>query len=221
MTTSVGIIYFSGTGKTAAMAEAIIAGAQSVADTEVHDLRITGEMIEQGRWNNAEFINTLASCEVIIFGTPTYMGGPAAQFKTFADALGEQWYTRSWADKIAGGFTTSGGLSGDKQGTLMYLNTLAMQLGMIWVGQNSIPGQMSGVADEDAVNRISSYIGVMGQGRTMPEVPLPAGDLETAKAYAKRVVTMGKNVLIDSIRGTGSSNGTRMFTLRVPFNEAR
>jgi NAD(P)H dehydrogenase (quinone) len=163
MTINVGVIYFSGTGKTAAMAEAILAGAQSVADTTVHDLRITGAMINEGRWDNAAFLETLGNCEAVLFGTPTYMGGPAAQFKTFADALGEAWYTRSWSGKVAGGFTTSGGLSGDKQGTLLYLTTLAMQLGMIWVGQDSIPGQMSGVAEEEAINRISSYIGVMGQ----------------------------------------------------------
>ena len=47
------------------------------------------------------------------------MGGPAAQFKAFADALGGHWYGRTWQGKVAGGFTTSGGLSGDKQGTLM------------------------------------------------------------------------------------------------------
>ena len=86
---------------------------------QVTSLRISGEMIEQGRWNNPAFIESLDGCDGIIFGTPTYMGGPAAQFKAFADALGGHWYGRTWQCKVAGGFTTSGGLSGDKQGTLM------------------------------------------------------------------------------------------------------
>ena len=188
MTLHVGVIYFSGTGKTASMAKAILAGAESVPNTTVHDLQIEGSMIKEGRWDNPAFLETLGTCDVVLFGAPTYMGGPAAQFKAFADALGEAWFTRSWSGKIAGGFTTSGGLSGDKQGTLLYFTTLAMQLGMVWVGQDSIPGQLSGATEEEAINRISSYIGVMGQAAPMPDVPLPAGDLETAKQYAARVV---------------------------------
>ena len=69
-----------------------------------------------------------------------------------------------------------------------------MQLGMVWVGQNSIPGQMSGVADEKAINRISSYIGVMGQAAPMTEVPLSPGDLDTAKQYAVRVAEFTKKL---------------------------
>ena len=99
MGSTVGVIYFSGTGKTATMAEAIIAGAESVAGNTVHDLRITGDMIEAGRWNNPDLVSTIDGCDAVIFGTPTYMGGPAAQFKTFADALA----TRSpyWAARLA------------------------------------------------------------------------------------------------------------------------
>jgi len=36
------------------------------------------------------------------FGSPTYMGGPAAQFKAFADATGDRWAARTWANKVAG-----------------------------------------------------------------------------------------------------------------------
>ena len=46
------------------------------------------------------------------------MGGPAAQFKAFADATGERWYRGAWRDKLAAGFTVSSGPSGDKLNTL-------------------------------------------------------------------------------------------------------
>jgi NAD(P)H dehydrogenase (quinone) len=42
------------------------------------------------------------------------MGGPAAQFKAFADATSERWFKRVRLNKLAAGFTVSGGPSGDK-----------------------------------------------------------------------------------------------------------
>ena len=42
------------------------------------------------------------------------MGGPAAQFKAFADATAGKWFTSAWKDKIAAGFTVSMSPSGDK-----------------------------------------------------------------------------------------------------------
>jgi len=69
----------------------------------------------------------LDASDAIIFGTPTYMGGPSAQFKAFADACGGKWYAGAWRDKLAAGFTISSGPSGDKLSTLHYLFTLAMQ----------------------------------------------------------------------------------------------
>ena len=76
----------------------------------------------------------LDASDAIIFGSPTYMGGPAAQFKALADATGERWYRGAWRDKLAAGFTVSSGPSGDKLSTLHYFFTLAMQHGMIWIG---------------------------------------------------------------------------------------
>jgi NAD(P)H dehydrogenase (quinone) len=55
-----------------------------------------------------------------------------------------------------------------------------MQQGMIWVGQ---PAQNDGTT-----NRLGSNSGVMAQvGPTSPAEDIPQGDLDTAKAYGKRV----------------------------------
>jgi NAD(P)H dehydrogenase (quinone) len=93
----------------------------------------------------------LDASDVIIFGTPTYMGGPAAQFKAFADTTSERWFKRVWVNKLAAGFTVSAGPSGDKFNTLIYLFTLAMQHGMVWVGQTETP------FNEKGINRLSSF----------------------------------------------------------------
>ena len=85
------------------------------------------------------------------------MGGPAGQFKTFADATGAKWFTSAWRDKIASGFSVSSSPSGDKFSTLQYLFTLAMQHGMLWVGLGEMPMQPNGV------NRLGAFSGAMGQ----------------------------------------------------------
>jgi NAD(P)H dehydrogenase (quinone) len=182
---TVAIVYFSGFGNTALMAEAVAAGAREAGSTvEMH--RIDGAtQIKDGRWNDPSLFEKLAKADAIIFGSPTYMGNVAAQFKAFADATGMIWMQRGWADKVAGGFTHSGGLSGDKLFTLQYLALFAGQHGMHWVSTNDI-GSAPGV------NRLGSYLGPMGQtkpsfGQAPPS--LDEGDRATAHAYGKRVAS--------------------------------
>src|SRR5882672_7358216 len=155
---TVSVICFSGSGHTTKLAEAVTKGAASVAGVKTNLIAISGDDINKGRYSNDAVFAQLDASDAIIFGSPTYMGGPAAQFKAFADATGERWYQRKWADKIAAGFTVSGGPSGDKLSTLQYFFTLAMQHGMVWLGLNELPA-------ENGVNRLSSYAGAMGQAR--------------------------------------------------------
>jgi NAD(P)H dehydrogenase (quinone) len=182
--TNIAIIYFSGTGHTHLMAEAIAAGAQKSPDTKVQLLRITGEQIVNGRWKDEAMVASLNGADAIVFGTPTYMGGVAAQFKAFVDGVSSAWAQQLWKDKIAGGFTHSGGLSGDKQGTLIYLAINASQHSMIWVGA----GEMT---QPNGVNRLGSYMGVMGQA--VPDftgtktVELDTGDRLSCELYGQRL----------------------------------
>jgi NAD(P)H dehydrogenase (quinone) len=118
----------------------------------------------------------------VIFGSPTYMGGPAAQFKAFADATGERWFKAAWKDRLAAGFTVSGGPSGDKLSTLHYFFTLAMQHAMVWVGLADLPMNNKGI------NRLSSYSGVMGQAMNEPpEVAPNEADKLTGESLGRRV----------------------------------
>ncbi|EKQ68721.1 multimeric flavodoxin WrbA [Leptolyngbyaceae cyanobacterium JSC-12] len=185
--TSVAIVYFSGSGHTHLMAQAVAEGASSVG-ADVKLLRITGEQIVNGRWQDAEMLQMLNQADAIVFGSPTYMGGVAAQFKAFLDAASEAWFTQQWKDKIAGGFTHSSSLSGDKQGTLLYLAINAAQHSMIWVGAGDLPSQYLG--KQDGVNRLGSFLGIMGQspmGTGGEEPVLESGDRLTAQNYGRRI----------------------------------
>ena len=74
------------------------------------------------------------SADAIVFGAPTYMGGPSWQFKKFADASSKPWFGKAWRNKLAAGFTNSATLNGDKFSTLAYFWTLSQQHGMLWAG---------------------------------------------------------------------------------------
>lgn len=179
----VSVIFHSGSGHTAKMAEAVAAGAASVAGTDVKLLRIVGEDITAGRYSNDEILATLDASDAIIFGSPTYMGMVSGQFKCFADATSARWYTSAWANKLAAGFTVSGMPSGDKLSTLSYLQVLTAQLGMVWVGVDLVSGM-----DPEGRNRLGSNIGAMGQaGQESPEEAPNDADKATGAYLGKRV----------------------------------
>ncbi|RPH62973.1 MAG: flavodoxin family protein [Burkholderiales bacterium] len=182
---SVVIAWHSGYGHTRKLAEALDEGAASVPGVRAQSIDVAA--IDAAGWE------ALGAADAIVFGAPTYMGGPSAPFKGFADATAKIWLTQGWRDKLAGGFTCSLAMSGDKASTLNYFVTLAMQHGMIWVGLGILQASQAGAPD--AVNRIGSYTGVMAQADNVPpdESP-PQGDLDTAYAYGRRIATFAKRL---------------------------
>jgi NAD(P)H dehydrogenase (quinone) len=184
--TTIAIVYHSGTGHTARMAEAVAQGAKSVPDTEVQLLKIEGRDIIEGRFKNEALLAACDQADALIFGSPTYMGMVSGQFKAFADATGGRWYGQAWKDKLAAGFTVSSGLNGDKLSTLHYLFTLAMQHGMLWAG-------LPGLSDPNGVNRLGCNSGAMGQaGQEPPDIAPNALDLATGQALGQRVAEATK-----------------------------
>jgi NAD(P)H dehydrogenase (quinone) len=192
--TTVAVVYFSGAGHTHLMAEAVAAGASQVPGTTIERLRIVGDQITAGRWKDEAVLETLSRSDAIIFGSPTYMGGVAAQFKAFVDGASSIWFTLGWKDKLAGGFTHSGSPSGDKQGTLLYLAVNAAQHGMIWVG--NVEPNSDYIGQTDGVNRLGSYLGVMGQ--SYPDMSgkpaeIHPGDRLTAERYGQRIANAAQH----------------------------
>ncbi|WDF81147.1 flavodoxin family protein [Mucilaginibacter sp. KACC 22773] len=185
----ISIIYFTGSGSTAKFAEAVARGAASVSGADVKLVAIDSADIVNGRYTNNQVIDDLDESSAIIFGTPTYMGGCAAQFKAFADATVASWYQQKWRNKIAAGFTVSGTPSGDKLSTLQYLQTLAMQHGMIWIGSGELPMQPNGI------NRLGTWLGGMAQSVHDDTNLIHAEDLRSGELFGERVAafTIGNN----------------------------
>ena len=166
------VVYHSGYGHTQRVAQMVAEGAN--ADLVAIDA--------EGNISEADWA-VINAADAIIFGSPTYMGMVSWQFKKFADATSKQWMSGAWKDKVAGGFTISASPSGDKLSTIQYFITLAMQQGMVWVGQPAM--------NDGTINRIGSNSGLMAQvGPTSPAEDIPQGDLDTAKAYGERVAAV-------------------------------
>ncbi|WP_370260642.1 flavodoxin family protein [Limnobacter sp.] len=183
--TNVAIVYHSGYGHTAKVAQAVQSGVDSVEGVSSYLISVND--VNDATWD------TLAKADAIIFGSPTYMGGASADFKKFADASSKVWFNQGWKNKIAGGFTNSLSMSGDKLSTLQYFVTFAMQHGMVWVGSATPGAQKPG--DVNELNRVGSWVGVMTQSDNAPaDVTPPAKDLETAQLYGVRVAEFAKKL---------------------------
>jgi NAD(P)H dehydrogenase (quinone) len=170
------VVYHSGYGHTKRVAENVAEGAGG----ELLAIDAEGNLPEGG-WE------TLGAADAIVFGSPTYMGGASWQFKKFVDATSKAWFTGAWKDKVFGGFTNSASFNGDKAVTLIGMQTLASQHGGIWVSLGMMPSN-SKAAQRTDLNNLGGSVGVLVQSPSDASVDeIPQGDLDTAKAYGKRI----------------------------------
>jgi multimeric flavodoxin WrbA len=170
------VVFHSGYGHTKRLAEAVAVGAAAsliAIDAEGN--------IPETEWE------TLNAADAIIFGSPTYMGGPSWQFKKFADASSKPWFEEKWKNKIFGGFTNSSSINGDKLNTLQYFVLLAGQHGGLWVSLAIKPANVK-ASKRDDLNRMGSYIAPMAQcdADAAPD-EMSVGDLETGRLYGVRI----------------------------------
>ncbi|CAN7211510.1 MULTISPECIES: flavodoxin family protein [Ensifer] len=178
----IAVIYHSGYGHTARQADAVKTGIERVDGAQC--LLLTVEDTP-ARWSD------LLSAEAIIFGTPTYVGGPSAAFKSFQEASSNAVMAKGylWKDKIAAGFTNSGTASGDKLATLMQLALFAAQHGMHWINLDLPPSNHSTTGSPDDLNRLGFWLGAGAQSNVDQGADLapPASDLATARHLGQRV----------------------------------
>lgn len=168
------IVYYSGSGAISQCSELIEQGA-TTAGAVVTCIDVS-TMTEQS-WSD------LHTADAIAFGTPTYMGGPAAGFKAFMDNTGDTiWTDRMWHNKIAAGFTAGVNTGGDKLSTLMALNVFAMQHGMIWVGQEIIGAPV--MPDNNGLNISGTFLGLAVNTSTKG---MPKGCEASARLFGQRL----------------------------------
>lgn len=131
----VAIVYYSATGNTHALAQAIAEGAQG-AGAEVRLRRVAEiapmEAIAQNqRWQAFHDtmaaepmaqVDDLAWADAIAFGTPTRFGLPSAQLKQFLDLTGGLWAKGILASKVCTAFAGASTSHGGLESTILALN---------------------------------------------------------------------------------------------------
>ncbi|WP_118181586.1 flavodoxin family protein [Paraburkholderia phosphatilytica] len=177
----ISIVYDSGYGHTAKVAEAVAKGAGEVEGAQVKLVAVADAPMD---WD------LLEKSDAIIFGSPTYNGMISARFKQFfEDSTKAAWFELKWRDKLAAGFTNSGAQHGDKLNSLVSISLFAAQHGMVWVGLDLMPGNSSSTGSENDLNRHGSWLGVMTQSNNDQSADLTPirSDLDTASYLGKRV----------------------------------
>jgi len=171
----VSIIYDSGYGHTAKLAQSVAAGVRRVSGAEAELIAVADGAVP---WK------TLEASDAIIFGSPTYNGLVTAKFKQFMeDSTRTAWIPQKWCNKIAAGFTNSGAMHGDKLNSLVSMALFAAQHGMIWVGLDLFPGKSG-----SEMNRVGGWLGAMAQSDdASPKVTPPESDQLTAAYLGERV----------------------------------
>jgi multimeric flavodoxin WrbA len=186
------VVYHSPNGHTRALAAHIARGAAGVPGTEVHEIEILGEQVTDGRWSHAPTMDLLRASDTIVFGAPTYMGSLSAVFKAFLEGAFHPFLGQEWKDKLAGGFTHSAAQNGDKLFSLQQLAVFAAQMNMQWISVGDTAGNNWTGGTRYDVNRLGSWLGVMGQTNA-DEGPDPVsahGDRVTAERYGERLALL-------------------------------
>ncbi|WP_137149364.1 flavodoxin family protein [Mycolicibacterium sp. CR10] len=186
-TVSLAIAYHSGFGHTAALARAVAAGG---ADAGATVSVIAVDQVTAGDWQ------TLDGADAIIFGSPTYMGNVSAGFQGFAEQTGRRCINGTWRDKVAAGFTNSGGKSGDKLQTLVSLAVFAAQHHMHWVNLGLGPGWNSSARSEHDLNRLGFFLGA-GAATDVDANPeqVHTADVATCRHLGQRVADVTRQLI--------------------------
>lgn len=142
----VAVIYYSQTGTTHKLAQAVADGAAD-AGAEIRLLRVRETVPHEVYGNLPNWKEHLEAtsdikeatnedlewADAIIFGTPTRYGLPSAQLKSFIDQTGSLWAKGALTNKIGSSFTSAATLHGGQEATILAINTAFYHWNMIIV----------------------------------------------------------------------------------------
>lgn len=191
MSTKILIAFYSRGGSTEALARAIAEGAQA-AGAEVR-LRRAREfvgpevMAQAPGWQeaadrmNAAYEAPTADdadwADAIVFGTPTRFGNVSAELKAYIDSLGGLWFQGKLNGKAGSVFTSTSGVHGGNESTLLSLYNPLAHLGFIIVP--------TGYADPVMFKAGTPYGASTVSGQT--GAPPTEDDLAVARYQGRRV----------------------------------
>lgn len=143
---NVAVIYYSQTGTTYQLAQAIVRGAEE-AGAEVRLRRVEETAPEENVQANEDWVahreatrdvpvaqlDDLRWADALVFGTPTRYGLPTTQIKNLLDQSGPLWMNGELVDKVASSFTSTATAHGGHESTLLALNNTFYHWGCVVV----------------------------------------------------------------------------------------
>ena len=144
--TKIAIIYYSSTGHTYQLAQAVEEGARSLG-AEVRLRKVRELAPEQAIATNQGWQQHVAATQHVqeatledlewadgfVFGTPTRYGNVSAQLKQFIDSTGPLWGQGKLANKAVAAFTGAANAHGGQESTLLALSNTFCHWGAVIV----------------------------------------------------------------------------------------
>ncbi len=115
------IVYYSRTGHTRAMAEAVAEGARSVAGTRVRLATVAEATVDD-----------VLAADAVVVGSPVYNANVAPEVQSFINAW--PFEGAPLRDKVGAAFVSAGGISAGEEATQLALIRSLLVFGMIVVG---------------------------------------------------------------------------------------
>lgn len=143
------VLFYSRTGNTALLADAIVEGARSVRFSEV-DIRRIDDLAPQrvidsipewkasrekliAKYQTLSDVHDLTRYDALILGSPTRYGVMAAELKNVLDQTGPLWQKGALVNKVGAAFTSVATGHGGHETTLWSIMTPMANLGLIIV----------------------------------------------------------------------------------------
>lgn len=198
MPTKCAIIYYSATGTTyklaAEMAKAAESEGAEVRLRKVRELAPEEAIASNEGWSRHRLetqdvpeatIEDLEWADVILFGTPTRYGLPAAQLKQFIDTTGPLWAKGALVDKVVSSFTSAATPHGGHESTITALNNTFYHWGCIIVSPGYVEPIQFQMGNPYGVSFTSN------NGTLSPD----ATTLEAARFQARRAVGIAASLV--------------------------
>lgn len=199
---NIGVVFYSMTGNTAALARAVAEGAERAgADVRLRQVPelIPPEVIakdarlRESREKLAAIPlatnDDLLWADGIAFGSPTRYGNMSSQLKNFIDQTGKLWLSGALVGKVAGVFCSTSTMHGGQESTLLSMMIPLFHLGFILHG---LPYAEVEQMSMEEVHGGSPYgaSSVSGPGAARPPTEI---DLTLARALGRRLaIVAGK-----------------------------
>ncbi len=199
---NIGVIFYSMTGNTAALARAVAEGAERAgADVrlrQVPNLTSPDEIARNPRMRDAKA--QLASIPLatnddllwangVAFGSPTRYGNMCAELKRFIDQTGKLWLSGALVGRVAGVFCSTMTMHGGQESTLLSMMIPLFHLGFIVHGLPYAEAEQTSMED---IHGGSPYGASSVSGASAARPPTEI-DLTLARALGRRLaIVAGK-----------------------------